>query len=710
MQHINPAIQPALQFTKEFQQPHLHSSQAAHIPFEFSLDVIAAIARALGHNSSSQPQGNIVPSQPLAPTRKYFSKAITNATSDLPISVIKELKVGFKNYIPLALCTHKACANATRTTDTYNTEIGWTDKGEMRLKQKSMLAAKDHYLTTDDFTEIQENFVRGMRKYLVMCEEDEESGPGGVRALECADMFAEFFSVIAARPDYTQDWPSYRGYIIESYMSWVGRRDDSYGLIFDEHLFYKHKMSHIVPIIMEQLRQPLAAIGLQPAVVGVQAVEGEVVAHPQEPPSTPAGDFKVNRHFRRFSPSNPPPVFAATSVTEATPIKNTKDWQLDWSPTSRENGLINCLGTKLCVSHSMSEPQAASKAQPAHIATPAPSAAIPPMVLPDVAPDSIFPIVTKLRADTWELALADAGILNEFSDIPVGLRQGFLCGLECFSLACTFIPPNHYTTQEDEDFIISKYDEEISLDRISHGYDPDLLFSLIGHFRTAPLAVINHGGDKHRVIVNHSFPKNKSRIDLSNPPCNAPEICIIDPSHTSINTIIDSKKFQCAWGSFSECYLLVANAPEETQAAVFNVDTAFRNIPTHPSARPFLAVMIKGLIHLDHVLNFGASPSPGIFSRVADAMVRIFLHRGIEAVIKWVDYFIFLRYPSRRLSDGTYDFTYSSELIWDIADELGWPWAPAKFVDFTTLFNYIGFLWDLSAKVVELPEGQRKRK
>ena len=342
------------------------------------------------------------------------------------------------------------------------------------------------------------------------------------------------------------------------------------------------------------------------------------MAHLQETPSTPAGDFKDNRHLPLFSPNNPPPAFAATSVTGATPIENTKDLQLGWSPTSRENGLTNCLGTKLCVSHSMSEPQAVSEAQPAHTATPAPSAAMPPMVLPDVAPDSIFPIVTKLKADAWELALADAGILNEFSDIPVGLRQGFLCGLEHFSLACTFIPLNHYTTQDDEDFIISKYDEEISLGRISHGYDPDLLFSLIGHFRTAPLAVINHGGDKHRVIVNHSFPKNKSRIDLSNPPCEAPEKCIIDPSRTSINTIIDLKNFQCAWGSFSECYLLVANAPEGTQAAVFDVDAAFRNIPTHPSARPFLAVMIKGLIHLDHVLNFGASPSPGIFGRVAE--------------------------------------------------------------------------------------------
>ena len=325
----------------------------------------------------------------------------------------------------------------------------------------------------------------------------------------------------------------------------------------------------------------------------------------------------------------------------------------------------------------------------------------------NVMPDSIFPIITKLKAEAWELALADAGILGEFGDIPVGLREGFLCGLENFSLACTFIPPNHYTTQEDEEFVISKYTEEINLGRISHGYDPDTLFALIGHFRTAPLAVIHHGGDKRRVIVNHSYPKNKICIDLNSLPGNSPEKYIIDPSQTSINTVIDSKKFQCAWGSFSECYLLVANAPEGTQAAVFDVDAAFRNIPTHPSARPFLAIMMKGLVHLDHVLNFGASPSPGIFGRIADAMVRILLHRGIEAVIKWVDDFVFLRYPSCRLSDDTYKFAYSAELIWDIANELGWPWAPAKFVDFATSFNYIGFLWDLSAKVVQLPEKKK---
>jgi len=47
--------------------------------------------------------------------------------------------------------------------------------------------------------------------------------------------------------------------------------------------------------------------------------------------------------------------------------------------------------------------------------------------------------------------------------------------------------------------------------------------------------------------------------------------------------------------------------------------------------------------------------------------------------------------------------------IWSIAGELGWPWAPAKFVDFSMAFTYIGFLWDLSAKVVELPEKKKSK-
>jgi hypothetical protein len=78
-------------------------------------------------------------------------------------------------------------------------------------------------------------------------------------------------------------------------------------------------------------------------------------------------------------------------------------------------------------------------------------------------------------------------------------------------------------------------------------------------------------------------------------------------------------------------------------------------------------------------------------------------------VIKWVDNFIFLHYPSHHLPDGSYKFTYSSSLVWSIVEELEWPWAASKFVDFSTAFMYIGFWWDLLAKRVELPEKKKSK-
>jgi hypothetical protein len=443
-----------------------------------------------------------------------------------------------------------------------------------------------------------------------------------------------------------------------------------------------------------------------PSVVGgLDRVAGVAAFKAAVPLPLTEADF---RDKGLFIPNSHPQPSNAISATALTPIGSTKALQLVSSPTNMVNGWINHTDIKLYVSPLTSALRAANEVPAVPIAIPAPCAATLPMAPQNVLSDPIFPIVTKLKADAWELALTNAGILGEFSDIPVGLREGFFCGLENYSLACTFIPPNHYTSQEDEDFITTKYSEEITLGRISHGYDPHTLFSLIGHFRTAPLAVIIRNG-KRRVIVNHSFPHNKTCISLDNQFINLTEKITIDPTHTSINTIIDSKKFQCAWGSFSECYLLVADAPEGTQAAVFDVDAAFRNIPTHPSARPFLAIMLKDRIHLDHVLNFGASPSPGIFGRVADAIVKIFLQRGIEAVIKWVDDFVFIRFPSHRLPNGTYRFNYSADLIWNIAAELGWPWALEKFVDFSPSFNYIGFLWNFSTKIVELPERKKTK-
>ena len=169
----------------------------------------------------------------------------------------------------------------------------------------------------------------------------------------------------------------------------------------------------------------------------------------------------------------------ATSVAVRTLTGNIKERPRDSLPTIRVNGLINQSETESYASPITLTPAVANVPVPVDTATPVPSAVISHMVQQNVPNNIIFPIVTKLKPDAWELALRHAGILNEFNDVPKGLKYGFLCGLENFSLARSFIPENHYTSKEDEDFIVTKYNDEIALNRISHGYEPQVFFLLL---------------------------------------------------------------------------------------------------------------------------------------------------------------------------------------------------------------------------------------
>lgn len=94
-------------------QPDLYDGQFMFDPRRPQTSALAQYGRApdiatANDGTLGQRGADAFGSVPLG--RRYFSKAITNNTSELPLSVIKELKSGFKNYIPLALCTHKSCS------------------------------------------------------------------------------------------------------------------------------------------------------------------------------------------------------------------------------------------------------------------------------------------------------------------------------------------------------------------------------------------------------------------------------------------------------------------------------------------------------------------------------------------------------------------------------------------------------------------------
>ncbi|GAW03260.1 site specific phage integrase family protein [Lentinula edodes] len=319
---------------------------------------------------------------------------------------------------------------------------------------------------------------------------------------------------------------------------------------------------------------------------------------------------------------------------------------------------------------------------------------------------------TRLKPDAWSILLEEASVLQEFAGVPKGLREGFRIGADGYDVGYTFTPPNHFRTEAEADIVRAKFKEEIALGRISTGLTPEHAQRLLGNFRTAPMAVLEQRPGKFRIIINHSFPKVKfvtsnSHSPPASPPPSPTLTKIIDPAKISINSLIDADDFPCDWGTFADCYLLVADAPEGTQVAIFDVDAAFRNIPIHPSMRHLVCLFLDGLIHIDLMLNFGERSAPGIWGHVADAMVKILLHRGVEALLKWVDDFIFFRYPKHRTSSGSFTYSYDESLIWETAEILGWPWAPQKFVPFAFSFTYIGFLWKLDLKTVELTQEKK---
>ncbi|KAL1944125.1 hypothetical protein VTO73DRAFT_3310 [Trametes versicolor] len=295
-----------------------------------------------------------------------------------------------------------------------------------------------------------------------------------------------------------------------------------------------------------------------------------------------------------------------------------------------------------------------------------------------------------LRWDAWRDELEAAGCLEQFADLPVGLRDGFPLGVSS-SVLSTFTPRNHKSSLAYPAAIRDHIATELSARRYSGPFHPSRLESLIGPFRSSPLGVVpKPNGTSFRIVQDFSYPRDSS-------------------STFSVNSEIDINDFPCEWGTFADCALLILNAPPGTQVSVNDVEKAYRNMPVWPAHQNHVVVMWDDLVYMDHCVAFGGVSSGGIFGRAGDAISRIFKFHGIPDLVKWVDDFAFFRYPSATRLDGSFEYTVDESIIFTVAARLGWPWSLPKHVPFAFSFVYVGFLWDIPARTVELPEKKKTK-
>jgi hypothetical protein len=113
------------------------------------------------------------------------------------------------------------------------------------------------------------------------------------------------------------------------------------------------------------------------------------------------------------------------------------------------------------------------------------------------------------------------------------------------------------------------------------------------------------------------------------------------------------------------------NAPDGTEAATLDVDSAFRCCPILPSQQSSFIIHWNASYYVDHNAPFGATSTGGVFGRVTDAKSAILELKDIGPAKNWVDDFIFFRFPVTLYPNLT--FSYSLTDIYALAKCLGWP-------------------------------------
>ena len=323
------------------------------------------------------------------------------------------------------------------------------------------------------------------------------------------------------------------------------------------------------------------------------------------------------------------------------------------------------------------------------------STSVPSAALPVTTPSRVIPppdlliINTPFVPDEWEKLLNSITPSNNFSDVPYSLRFGFDMGVHT-PPQFTYTPPNHNSALSHPDHVMLHIQKELSLGRYSGPFSRSRLEYLIGPFRSSPLGTVpkSHNSSERRIVQDLSFPRN-------------------DPNQSSVNDQINIEDFRCDWGTFNDVRSIVIDAPPGTEAATLDVDSAFRCCPITPSQQSSFIVHWNGLYYIDHNAPFGATSAGGVFGRVADAKSAILESKKIGPSKNWVDDFVFFRFPITLYPEPV--FSYSLTDIYSLANRLGWPWKESKTQPFSEDFKYLGFVWNLANKTVQIPEQKKLR-
>ena len=353
--------------------------------------------------------------------------------------------------------------------------------------------------------------------------------------------------------------------------------------------------------------------------------------------------------------------------------------------------------------------------------------------------------LTPYHCDVWDVELEWHGLWGRYPKLIQGLKGVFDLGIP--GIHKMHALQNHWSISILNDVYNSIIQNEFAASRYIGPFTRAQLEASLGPFQMSPLLLVPMTSKlgKYQAVHNFSRPHNPL------------------PAISCINSSINSDDFPCTWGTFPMVFLLVACLPPGSQASVRNVAEAYQTIPTLPSQWPGLVIHLQDddQFAVNVCNNFGLMSAGGVYGMVADTGADIFCSSGISPLLKWVNDHIFFRilwehlpeynarqeewkqdiqtqggcrqtgsriwYGGKNIPEGSseefdedcsaifadmagsssrsvqdQDFTYTDTDIDKISACLGIHWEPSKSIPFRTEVPYLGFCWDLQARVVHL--------
>lgn len=249
-------------------------------------------------------------------------------------------------------------------------------------------------------------------------------------------------------------------------------------------------------------------------------------------------------------------------------------------------------------------------------------------------------VVTPLIVPKVENLLRSLGILEKWTHVVAGLRDGFDVGIKSAPRE-TIIFKNHSSSELDPTFISSYIEGEFANGRYSRAYSQEELEHIIGPFRTSPIGLVpKPHSSKFRMIQDLSYPRNNPQIQ-------------------SVNAGIDPNEFPTEWGTFDKTAQLILSLPEGSLAATFDISAAYRLTPIRPNQQNALCIWWDNAVRVDRAVMFGMASSAGVFGCVADMLVDIYSHANFGPLLKWVDDFFRHPTPALFMDRGRFHQPYS---------------------------------------------------